>query len=155
MPGFASRPAYPSKLLSLDLLRPFVLEKDEWFRTDSGTSYRLSKNESLLSCRKHCKQLQEYAKAAQNCQQGLQEHSAISTGTTALSERHLGSPPSRPPSQSDNVASRHGIARSNSGGALQIQQAGTAKAVRRLEIEGGRNRSRGKASSDGASAVLG
>src|SRR4029077_18455886 len=38
-------PAYPSKLLSLDLLRPFGLEKAEWFRTDSGTSYRLSKSD--------------------------------------------------------------------------------------------------------------
>src|ERR1700683_1943026 len=41
---FASEPACPSELLSLDKLRPFVLEKDEWFRTDSGTSYRLSKS---------------------------------------------------------------------------------------------------------------
>ena len=46
------RASLPSELLSLDLLRPFVLEKDEWFRTDSGTSYRLSKSESSLSCRK-------------------------------------------------------------------------------------------------------
>ena len=38
------RASLPSELLSLDLLRPFVLEKDEWFRTDSGTSYRLSKS---------------------------------------------------------------------------------------------------------------
>jgi hypothetical protein len=29
-----------------------VLEKDEWFRTDSGTSYRLSKSRTSLSCRK-------------------------------------------------------------------------------------------------------
>ena len=42
---FSSEPAYPSKLLSLDLLRPFGLEKAEWFRTDSGTSYRLSKSD--------------------------------------------------------------------------------------------------------------
>ena len=46
------RASLPSELLSLDLLRPFVLEKDEWFRTDSGTSYRLSKSKTSLSCRK-------------------------------------------------------------------------------------------------------
>jgi hypothetical protein len=46
------RASLPSELLSLDLLRPFVLEKDEWFRTDSGTSYRLSKSKAPLSCRK-------------------------------------------------------------------------------------------------------
>ena len=46
------RASLPSELLSLDLLRPFVLEKDEWFRTDSGTSYRLSKSRTSLSCRK-------------------------------------------------------------------------------------------------------
>jgi len=46
------RASLPSELLSLDLLRPFVLEKDEWFRTDSGTSYRLSKSKTSLSSRK-------------------------------------------------------------------------------------------------------
>jgi hypothetical protein len=54
---FASEPACPSELLSLDKLRPFVLEKDEWFRTDSGTSYRLSKSKSSLSSRKAFKAL--------------------------------------------------------------------------------------------------
>jgi hypothetical protein len=51
MPRFAPRPAYPSKLLSLELLNPSALayckqaRKPGWFRTDSGTSYRLSKSD--------------------------------------------------------------------------------------------------------------
>jgi len=68
---FASEPACPSELLSLDKLRPFVLEKDEWFRTDSGTSYRLSKSKSSLSSRKaykHCAQLNENTGRVPNCQ---------------------------------------------------------------------------------------
>jgi hypothetical protein len=66
-------PACPSELLSLDLLRPFGLEKAEWFRTDSGTSYRLSKSKAPLSCRKARPQPNEYAKEVFQCQQQIND----------------------------------------------------------------------------------
>jgi len=50
-----------------------VLEKDEWFRTDSGTSYRLSKSKTSLSSRKASEQLEEYAKVSLNCQQQIND----------------------------------------------------------------------------------
>ena len=65
------RASLPSELLSLDLLRPFVLEKDEWFRTDSGTSYRLSKSKTSLSSRKVRPQPKENTTAVPKCQQEI------------------------------------------------------------------------------------
>jgi len=65
------RASLPSELLSLDLLRPFVLEKDEWFRTDSGTSYRLSKSKTSLSCRKAQLQPKENTTRARKSQQEI------------------------------------------------------------------------------------
>src|ERR1700688_3622062 len=65
------RASLPSELLSLDLLRPFVLEKDEWFRTDSGTSYRLSKRKAPLSCRKARLQPNENTTSERICQQEI------------------------------------------------------------------------------------
>src|SRR5208282_390072 len=67
------RASLPSELLSLDLLRPFVLEKDEWFRTDSGTSYRLSKSLSSLSCRKAHPQPKENTTGVPKCQQDIND----------------------------------------------------------------------------------
>ncbi len=67
------RASLPSELLSLDLLRPFVLEKDEWFRTDSGTSYRLSKSESSLSCRKAHPQPKENTTRPRKCQHHIND----------------------------------------------------------------------------------
>jgi hypothetical protein len=67
------RASLPSELLSLDLLRPFVLEKDEWFRTDSGTSYRLSKSKTSLSSRKANEQLDEYTDATYPCQHSIDD----------------------------------------------------------------------------------
>src|SRR5208282_5626480 len=67
------RASLPSELLSLDLLRPFVLEKDEWFRTDSGTSYRLSKSKAPLSCRKAQLQPKKYTKTIPKCQQEIND----------------------------------------------------------------------------------
>src|SRR5208282_5744935 len=68
---FASEPACPSELLSLDKLRPFVLEKAEWFRTDSGTSYRLSKSKTSLSSRKARPQPKENTTGVRICQQEI------------------------------------------------------------------------------------
>ena len=65
------RASLPSDFLSLDLLRPFVLEKDEWFRTDSGTSYRLSKSKSSLSSRKARPQPKENTTGVRICQQEI------------------------------------------------------------------------------------
>jgi len=65
------RASLPSELLSLDLLRPFGLEKAEWFRTDSGTSYRLSKSKSSLSSRKARPQPKENTIGVQICQQEI------------------------------------------------------------------------------------
>src|ERR1700719_1795951 len=67
-PGICIPGSLPSKLLSLDLLRPFRLEKREWFRTDSGTSYRLSKSKTSLSSRKAYAQLEEYLRGHRYCQ---------------------------------------------------------------------------------------
>jgi hypothetical protein len=67
------RASLPSELLSLDLLRPFVLEKDEWFRTDSGTSYRLSKSLSSLSCRKARLQPKENTTSVPKCQRDIND----------------------------------------------------------------------------------
>jgi hypothetical protein len=65
------RASLPSELLSLDLLRPFGLEKAEWFRTDSGTSYRLSKSKSSLSSRKARPQPNENTTGVRICQQEI------------------------------------------------------------------------------------
>jgi tRNA(Ile)-lysidine synthase len=67
-PGVCTPGSLPSKLLSLDLLRPFGLEKAEWFRTDSGTSYRLSKSKTSLSSRKANEQPDEYKEPTHLCQ---------------------------------------------------------------------------------------
>jgi hypothetical protein len=67
------RASLPSELLSLDLLRPFGLEKAEWFRTDSGTSYRLSKSLSSLSCRKAHPQPKENTTGVPECQQHIND----------------------------------------------------------------------------------
>ncbi len=67
------RASLPSELLSLDLLRPFGLEKAEWFRTDSGTSYRLSKSLSSLSCRKACPQPKENTTSVPECQHHIND----------------------------------------------------------------------------------
>jgi hypothetical protein len=67
------RASLPSELLSLDLLRPFGLEKAEWFRTDSGTSYRLSKSLSSLSCRKAHPQPKENTTRVPECQQHIND----------------------------------------------------------------------------------
>src|SRR5208282_3361403 len=72
------RASLPSELLSLDLLRPFVLEKDEWFRTDSGTSYRLSKSKAPLSCRKAHPQPKENTTGVLKCQQQINDFHRLS-----------------------------------------------------------------------------
>jgi hypothetical protein len=51
-PRFAPRPACPSKLLIARFTQSIQSRKTEWLRTDSGTSYRLSKSEAPLSSRK-------------------------------------------------------------------------------------------------------
>src|SRR5436190_12051215 len=56
-----------------NLLRPLALEKLQWFRTDSGTSYRLSKSEAPLSSRKAHPQPKKYAKGGKECQQRIDD----------------------------------------------------------------------------------
>src|SRR5260370_15598415 len=64
-------PRQPAKRIvdRSNLLSPLALEKLQWFRTDSGTSYRLSKSEAPLSCRKAHLQPKKYAKGLEECQQ--------------------------------------------------------------------------------------
>jgi len=83
------RASLPSELLSLDLLRPFVLEKDEWFRTDSGTSYRLSKSESSLSCRKAHPQPKENTTRARKCQHHINDFHRNSQAVAGIALRRL------------------------------------------------------------------
>jgi hypothetical protein len=93
------RASLPSELLSLDLLRPFVLEKDEWFRTDSGTSYRLSKSLSSLSCRKARLQPKENTTSGRISQQEINDfhrnpQGALRIGLRLLPEAGYGFPDS-------------------------------------------------------------
>jgi len=53
--------------------------KAEWFRTDSGTSYQLSKSKASLSSRVATKQLDEYRENASDCQYCKEEIFVIST----------------------------------------------------------------------------
>src|ERR1700675_3532924 len=80
------RASLPSELLSLDLLRPFVLEKDEWFRTDSGTSYRLSKSKAPLSCRKAHPQPNENTTSRRICQQEIIDFHRLPPASTGAQE---------------------------------------------------------------------
>src|SRR5260370_12349522 len=68
-------PRQPAKRIvdRSNLLSPLALEKLQWFRTDSGTSYRLSKSEAPLSCRKAHLQPKKYAKPRNECQQGIND----------------------------------------------------------------------------------
>jgi len=68
---FSSEPAYPSKLLIARITQSIRARKPGWFRTDSGTSYRLSKSEAPLSSRKAIPQPKEYAKRFLKCQQQI------------------------------------------------------------------------------------
>ena len=73
MPRFAPRPAYPSKLLIARITQSIRARKLGWFRTDSGTSYRLSKSEAPLSRRKAHPQPKKYAKGREQCQQRIND----------------------------------------------------------------------------------
>src|SRR6266851_1849048 len=65
---FSSEPAYPSKLLIARITQSIRARKPGWFRTDSGTSYRLSKSEAPLSSRKALLQPNEYGSTPTLCQ---------------------------------------------------------------------------------------
>jgi hypothetical protein len=67
-----------------------VLEKDEWFRTDSGTSYRLSKSKTSLSSRKANEQPDEYTDATYPCQHSFDDFhkNPQPAKTTLLSCQH-------------------------------------------------------------------
>src|SRR6266702_2648861 len=68
-PGICIPGSLPSELLiARNSLRPLALEKLQWFLTDSGTSYRLSKSKAPLSCRKAHPQPKKYAKHRNGCQ---------------------------------------------------------------------------------------
>jgi hypothetical protein len=53
MPRFSPEPAYPSKLLIARITQPIRARKPGWFRTDSGTSYRLSKSVPPCPAERH------------------------------------------------------------------------------------------------------
>jgi len=53
--------------------------KAEWFRTDSGTSYQLSKSRASLSSRVATKQLDEYRENTSSCQRLKEKIFVIST----------------------------------------------------------------------------
>src|SRR5260370_34121615 len=76
-------PRQPAKRIvdRSNLLRPLALEKLQWFRTDSGTSYRLSKSEAPLSCRKAHPKPKKYAKCRGESQQRKERYPQASTGT--------------------------------------------------------------------------
>ena len=80
-------PACPSELLSLDLLRPFGLEKAEWFRTDSGTSYRLSKSKAPLSSRKVRPQPNENTTRQRICQQEIIDFHRLPQGVQEVAAK--------------------------------------------------------------------
>jgi len=84
MPRFAPRPAYPSKLLIARITQSIRARKLGWFRTDSGTSYRLSKSEAPLSSRKAKLQPKKYAKRNLECQQQINDIHRHSDGTEAV-----------------------------------------------------------------------
>ena len=77
MPRFAPRSAYPSKLLIARITQSIRARKPGWFRTDSGTSYRLSKSEAPLSSRKAIPQPKEYAKRFLKCQQQIRDFHSL------------------------------------------------------------------------------
>src|SRR5205807_10456147 len=56
-----------------NLLRPLALEKLQWFRTDSGTSYRWSKSKAPLTSRKAHPRPKKYAKGGKECQQRIDD----------------------------------------------------------------------------------
>ena len=53
--------------------------KAEWFRTDSGTSYQLSKSKASLSSRVASKQLCNYSESGPECQHWKKDFFAIPT----------------------------------------------------------------------------
>jgi hypothetical protein len=61
----------PSKLLSLEFTQTIRARKLEWLRTDSGTSYRLSKSKAPLSSRKAQLQPKEYLRGHKDCQPAI------------------------------------------------------------------------------------
>ena len=71
MSQYKPGPAYQANYCRSNLLRPFALEKLEWLRTDSGTSYRLSKSKAPLSSRKAQLQLKEYLRGHKDCQPAI------------------------------------------------------------------------------------
>jgi len=91
MPRFAPRPAYPSKLLIARITQSIRARKLGWFRTDSGTSYRLSKSEAPLSSRKAKLQPKKYAKRNIECQQQINDIHRHSESPGEFSARNGGS----------------------------------------------------------------
>jgi len=53
--------------------------KAEWFRTDSGTSYQLSKSKASLSSRVASKQLCNYSESGPECQHWKKDFFVIPT----------------------------------------------------------------------------
>src|SRR5207253_1460967 len=69
-----------SKLLIARITQAIRARKPGWFRTDSGTSYRLSKSDSPPVQQKGTSKPNEYGKLAPSCQHRFTHLSAFSTG---------------------------------------------------------------------------
>src|ERR1700730_4087113 len=58
----------PKRIIVARFTQTIRARKAEWFRTDSGTSYRLSKSNTLLSSRKASEQPTQYTESGGGCQ---------------------------------------------------------------------------------------
>jgi hypothetical protein len=58
----------PKRIIVARFTQTIRARKAEWFRTDSGTSYRLSKSKTLLSSRKASEQPTQYTESSVGCQ---------------------------------------------------------------------------------------
>ena len=67
----------PKRIIVARFTQTIRARKAEWFRTDSGTSYRLSKSETLLSSRKASKQLMEYTKTPRKSQHHISDFHSL------------------------------------------------------------------------------
>src|SRR5262252_9579184 len=81
-PICTGEPACPSELLSLDLLRPFGLEKPNGFERILAHRIGCQRAGSLLSSRKASEQLQEYRNRQRECQPQINDFHRLSRAET-------------------------------------------------------------------------
>src|SRR2546430_5649823 len=77
---FSSEPAYPSKLLIARITQSIRARKPGWFRTDSGTSYRLSKSVPPCPAERHYQSPSSMSKSYLLVNNDSRTLSAFSTG---------------------------------------------------------------------------